>query len=296
MRILISGASGFIGAPLCSYLLSRGHDIAKLVRHVPLSSQEIQWDPGQGKASKASFEGFDAIIHLSGEPLSLTRWTSKKKREILYSRTVSTWFLSQIVSSLCSPPKVFISASAVNFYGDRGEELLDETAPPGQSFLSSVCMEWEKASQAIANRGARTLQTRFGLVIDSHGGIMKKMRPLYHLGLGALFGTGEQWISWISLADLLHAMDFLLHSSLEGPILLVSPHPVRQKEFSQTLAHLLCRPVYLKIPSWILSCAFGQAAKELLLTSIRAVPSQLLSAGFSFKYPHLSDAMKNLSE
>ena len=289
---MISGASGFVGAPLCSYFSSQGHEIVRLVRAKPQSPDEIQWDPVAGKAVKEVFEGFNAVIHLEGEPLTLSRWGSEKKKKILFSRTVSTWLLSHILSSLHDPPQVFISASAFGFYGDRGEEQLDEESPAGTGFLANVCCEWEKAGLSLQNRGTRTVKTRFGLVIGPKGGIVQKMRLPYSLGLGPILGSGNQWISWIALKDLIRAMDHVLHSDLEGAVNFVSPHPVRQRDFSQTFARLLSRPTFLKIPASILHLALGQAADDLLLASARVNPKKLIDSGFTFKYPDLSDALK----
>jgi len=290
LRVLVSGASGFIGATLCSHLSEQGHAIVRLVRVVPRSADEIQWDPEAGWAVKEAFECFDAVIHLAGEPLSITRWTQEKKKKILYSRTVGTWLLSHILASLHEPPKIFISASAFGFYGDRGEEVLNEESSAGTGFISSVCTEWEKATQAIQARGTRTVQTRFGIVLGA-GGMLQKMLLPYKLGLGATLGPGTQWISWIALHDLIRAMDHILRSNLEGPVNFVSPHPVRQKDFSHTLARLLSGPAFLKIPAFVLRLILGQVADELILASARVAPAKLLDSGFTFKYPTLEEAL-----
>jgi uncharacterized protein (TIGR01777 family) len=275
-------------------LSGQGHTIVKLVRSKPRAADERQWDPEAGWAVREAFEGFDAVIHLAGEPLTLGRWSTKKKQKILYSRTVGTWLLAHILSSLPQPPKVFISASAFGFYGDRGEEMLDEESARGNGFLPTVCSEWEGASQALRDRGTRTIQTRFGIVIGpahSRGGMLHKMLLPYRLGLGATLGTGMQWVSWIALHDLICAMEHILQSHLEGPVNFVSPHPVRQKEFSKTLAQLLARPAWLRIPAPALKFILGQTAEELLLASARVAPVKLLDSGFTFKYPTLKEAL-----
>lgn len=293
MRILISGASGFIGASLSSHLKKEGHEVWALVRsNAPLLTKAISWDPEKGKAEKGLFEGFDGVIHLAGEPLSLSRWGREKREKILFSRTVGTWFLSQILSQLLRPPQVFISASAVGFYGDRGEELLTEESRAGRGFLANVCCEWEKGSHSLEERGTRVVRTRFGMVIGPHGGALKKMIPLYKMGLGAILGSGEQWISWIALQDLIRAIDHLFRSPLEGAVNFVSPYPVRQKEFAKTVAHLLHRPLLLRVPSLFLHLALGLVADEMLLASQRAHPAKLTQSGFGFRYSMLEDALR----
>jgi hypothetical protein len=212
-------------------------------------------------------------------------------RSIFTSRIKGT---QQLIESLSVLPKVFISASAVGYYGNRGEELLSETSPPGKSFLSHVCMEWEKTAQLVQEKGVRSVQARFGLVLGAGGGMMRKILPLYKLGLGAILGNGQQWMSWISLADLVHAIDYLLlHEEIEGSVNICSPYPVRQEEFSRTLATLIHRPLWFKVPGWVLSFLMGRSAEDILLVSTRARPAKLLDSGFSFRYPHLVDALKS---
>lgn len=289
MRILVSGASGFIGAPLFQYLTAQGHTVVPLIRTAKPNA--VVWDPQEGKAVPSEFEGFDAVIHLAGDPLTLSRWGQRKKKRILFSRTVSTWFLSHLLSTLIRPPRVFLCASAFGYYGDRGEELLDETSPPGNLFLSRVCIEWEKASQSLESRGTRVLHTRFGIVLGP-GGALKKMALVYRFGLGAILGTGQQWVSWIHRHDLIHALSHLLfHTTLDGPINLVSPYPVRQKDFSQALAHQLHRPALFRIPAPLLRLLLGESADNMLLASARVAPVRLLASGFTFKYPLLPDAL-----
>lgn len=249
--------------------------------------------PREGFAARSDYEGFDAVIHLAGEPLTLNRWTSAKKEKIFTSRVSSTLALSQIFANQLRPPKVFISASGIGYYGDRGDEILAENSGPGSGFLPHLCAEWEKASLEIEGRGIRTVRTRFGVVIGPHGGILQKMILPYKLGLGGKLGSGQQWISWVALEDLILAIHhILLNTSLSGSINLVSPNPVRQEEFSRTLAHLLHRPAFLTTPAWFLKMAFGTTADDLLLASARVMPRKLLSSGFSFLVPELQDALQ----
>lgn len=286
MRILVSGASGFIGAPLTFFLASQGHTVIRLVRNSS-APDTVQWDPQKGEAREADFRNFDAVIHLSGEPLAVSRWSAEKKEKILLSRTQSTRFLSHLLSH--SPPKLFISASAYGYYGNRGDEILTETSRPGDTFLAHVCSAWEKASLEIP--GTRRVQTRFGIVLGPHGGIFQKLLLLYRLGLGGKAGTGKQWIPWIALEDLIRAIDHIFRTSLEGPINLVSPNPIRQSDFSHILAQLLHRPRLLPLPTWLLHLLLGEAADEMLLASARVQPHKLLASKFTFIYSDLRSAL-----
>ncbi len=295
MRILISGASGFVGAPLSLFLTSLGHEVVSLSRSCQ-TLHCISWNPQKKQADLSQFEGFDAVIHLAGEPLSISRWSHKKKQKILSSRVLGTSFLKEILSSLQRKPKVFISASAVGFYGNRGEELIDESDGSGLGFLSSVCLEWEKISDDLLSLGIRVVHARFGIVIGPNGGIVDKLLPLYRWGLGAILGSGNQWISWIALQDLFHAMDFVLRKEIFGSINFVSPCPIRQKELSSEIARCLHRKTFLKIPAWILRWVLGESADEMLLSSTRVYPAKLLGEGFSFKYPLLSEALHFLKK
>jgi hypothetical protein len=293
MRILISGASGFVGTPLSSFLSSQGHTVIALVRAQDRRLPNyILWDPEEGKASLRDFEGFDVVIHLAGEPLTLTRWSKEKRDKILYSRTVGTMFLSHLLSLTAKPPQLFIAASAFGYYGDRGDEILTEESGPGEGFLPAVCSAWEKASYAIENRGARVARARFGMVLGPNGGALQKMILPYRLGLGGRLGSGKQWMSWIALDDLIRAIDHIIHTdSLSGPINLVSPNPVRQEDFSKTLAELLHRPHFFSIPRWALYLALGKMVDDFLLASARVKPTKLLASNFTFNYPDFRSAL-----
>lgn len=291
MRILISGASGFVGAPLSTHLKAQGHEVISLVRHPTSDPKAILWNPEEKKADSSSFNGFDAVIHLAGDPLSFSRWSPAKKEKIFQSRVEGTRFLSSLLSSVKKPPRIFIAASAVGIYGDRGEEMLDESSSLGENFLSHVCREWEAAVWPLENLGVRVAKTRFGMVLGRHGGALSKMLPIYRWGLGSTLGNGKQWMSWIALPDLISAMSHVLTNNLKGPINFVSPHAARQKAFSKTLAHLLKRPHVGKIPACILRMYLGTVADELILASAHVTPSKLLASGFSFKYPMLEDAL-----
>jgi len=293
VRILISGATGFIGTPLVSYLASQGANVVQLVRskdsHIPHS---IVWDPESALARKEDFEGFDAVIHLAGEPLTLARWSSKKRDKILHSRTLGTMFLSHLLSNATHPPAVFISASAVGYYGHRGEEILTEESETGDGFLANVCSSLERASFAIRKRGARVVYARFGMVIGPNGGFLKKMLLPFKLGLGGKVGSGKQWMSWVHREDLIQALIHIIKdSSLEGPVNVVAPNPVRQEEFARILAQLLHRPHFFRLPSWLLRLLFGVTADELILSSSRVQCAKLLASKFAFNYPDLRSAL-----
>lgn len=293
MRILISGASGFVGAPLSSYLIAQGHEVKALAHS--RRPDTIFWDPEKEIADIDSFQGFDAVIHLAGEPLSFSRWSESKKEKILKSRVDGTLFLASLLCKSGKPPKIFISASAVGFYGDRGEELLDESKSGGSGFLANVCEKWEKASRIMEDCGARTVNTRFGIVLGN-GGVLRKILPLYRWGLGAVLGNGRTWMSWISLNDLIRAMGHLLSSDLKGAVNFVSPQPVRQEIFSHTLARLLSRPCLLKAPAPILRFFLGDMANGMLLSSANVLPVKLLNSGFSFENPTLEETLQKVIE
>jgi uncharacterized protein (TIGR01777 family) len=288
MRILLSGASGFIGAPLLSHLLAHDHTVVPLVRSSPMSANRIFWNPDLRLISPDQLEGFDAVIHLSGEPIASGLWTSARKKKILESRSESTQFLSYILSRLTHPPKMLLVASAVGYYGNRGEELLTEDSSCGNGFLSHVAIEWEKATLEARERGISVAHLRFGTVLSFHGGMLAKMIPFYRLGLGAQLGSGNQWMSWIALKDLISIIEFVLNHSLSGAINCVSPHPIRQIAFSKSLAKYLDRPHFLKCPASVLHFLLGSMGDELLLSSTRAIPKKLLETSFSFRYPHLN--------
>lgn len=290
MRILISGASGFIGAPLSSYLSSKGHIVVSLSRNQLVGVLDVK----SPLVSKDSFERFDVVIHLAGEPLSFSRWGKKKKEKIYKSRVEGTQLLVEMLTSLEFPPKVFISASAIGVYGNRGEEQLDESSPIGTGFLSNVCRDWESASAPLKKRGIRTIQTRFGVVLEKKGGALAKLIPFYRWGLGASLGTGRGWMSWIALDDLMHAMEFVIHSNIQGPVNFVSPHALRQEVFSRYLAKSLHRPHLFKIPAFILRLLLGETADEMLLASTHAIPSKLLQSGFVFMYPKIQNVFTDL--
>lgn len=254
----------------------------------------VTWDPGSGKADPNSFEGFDAVIHLAGKNISNGVWTEKFKRELFTSRCRDTWLLSQTLARLENPPKTFISASAIGFYGDRGEEILTEESSKGRGFFPDLCEKWEDATKSAGEKGIRCVHTRFGVVLSPEGGILKKLLPLFRLGLGAILGSGDEHLSWIGLEDLIDAMEHILqHDILHGPVNFTSPNPTTSRGFAKTLAKALHRPCFLRIGRKPLQMMFGQMADEMLLASTKVLPTVLENSGYKFKYPSLEDAMQH---
>jgi len=294
VKILLSGSSGFIGSLLKAFLSAAGHTVVRLVRsrEQVVAEDAIYWDPVHGDLNKEDFEGFDAVIHLAGSSIARSRWTEKVKRRLFLSRCRDTWLLSQVLCRLCRPPKIFMSASAIGFYGDRGEEALTEGSSQGTGFLADLCGKWEKASEGIENRGARTLHLRFGMVLGAHGGALSKMLPLFRLGLGGRIGSGKQMVSWIAIDDLLGAIHHcLLHEEITGPVNCVSPQALPQAAFAHMLAKKLHRPAFCLIPAFLLKIGLGEMAQEVLLSSQNVKPEKLLQTGYVFRCPDLQTAL-----
>jgi uncharacterized protein (TIGR01777 family) len=292
MRLLVSGSSGFVGSALSRYLRTQGHDVVSLVRKGHLGQgAAIVWDPEQVLEDMTPFEGFDGVIHLAGERLTLQRWTQSKRKKIFHSRVDGTRHLVEILASLERPPKVFISASAVGIYGDRGDTILDETSSLGSDFLAGVCRQWEAASSSLSKRGIRTVQTRFGIVLGSGGGALQTLLPVYRYGLGAILGSGKQWVSWIALDDLVRSIAWILETDLAGPVNVVAPHALQQKDFAKALGKAVHRPVLWKIPAWILKLVLKEMAEEMLLASAHVVPTKLLQSNFCFQKPSIISAL-----
>jgi uncharacterized protein (TIGR01777 family) len=287
MRILVSGVSGPIGAALLPSLHARGYQVIRLVRLGASGEGQIPWEPAQPLAPE-SVTGFDAVIHLAGETV-VGRWTATKKARIRDSRVLGTRHLAQALAQAALRPSVLITASAVGYYGDRGDEILREDSPPGQGFLPEVCREWEAATQVAAAAGIRTAQVRIGLVLSPVGGALQKMLTPFKLGLGGNMGNGHQWWSWIDVQDLVGAIHHILENDrLKGPVNAVAPNPVTNAEFTKTLARVLSRPAIFPMP------AFGQMADELLLASQRVEPGKLVASGYVFQSSDLRAMLENL--
>jgi uncharacterized protein (TIGR01777 family) len=293
MRILVSGVSGPIGAALLPSLHARGYQVIRLVRLGASGEGQIPWEPAQPLAPE-SVTGFDAVIHLAGETV-VGRWTATKKARIRDSRVLGTRHLAQALAQAALRPSVLITASAVGYYGDRGDEILREDSPPGQGFLPEVCREWEAATQVAAAAGIRTAQVRIGLVLSPVGGALQKMLTPFKLGLGGNMGNGHQWWSWIDVQDLVGAIHHILENDrLKGPVNAVAPNRVTNAEFTKTLARVLSRPAIFPMPAFAARLAFGQMADELLLASQRVEPGKLVASGYVFQSSDLRAMLENL--
>lgn len=295
LKILISGSSGLIGSALVPALRASGHEVKRLVRGTITAPDQISWNPAEPLAPE-SVSGFDAVIHLGGESIA-ARWTEAKKRRILDSRVPATQHLAAALSKAQQRPRVFICASAIGFYGNRGDEILREDSPSGEGFVGEVCRQWEAAAQSVAGAGIRTVQIRTGIVLSPHGGALAKMLPPFRMCVGGNIGNGRQWMSWIDLRDEVGAIQCLLtNESISGPVNLVSPNPVRNAEFTRILASALHRPAIFPVPAFAARLAFGQMADELLLASQRVEPAKLTSSGYKFQSPDLRTALEGILE
>jgi uncharacterized protein len=293
-KVVLSGASGMLGTALRRALSARPASVLQLVRGTPATTGQLAWNPTIEAALADSYplEGLVAAVHLSGASVAGRRWTAAYKRELSASRVQSTQALARLLAGLRQPPQTLLVASAVGFYGDRGEELLDESSPAGSGFLAQLCREWEAAAQPAADAGIRVVNLRLGVVLGRGEGALASMLPVFRLGLGGRLGSGRQWMSWISLEDAIGAILFAMDTpGLAGPINLTAPHPVRNAEFTRALGHQLKRPALLPVPATALRLAFGQMADEALLASARVVPQKLTAAGFSFAHPAIGQAL-----
>jgi hypothetical protein len=295
MNILVTGASGLIGQALISVLTTGGHRVICLVRFKPQGGESrVYWNPAGGDIDEPKLEGFDAVIHLAGEPIT-GRWNAAKKRAIRESRAKSTRLLCETMARLSRPPRVLVAASASGYYGDRGDEVLREESGAGSSFLSQVCQEWEAATKPAAESGMRVVNLRFGFVLSPAGGGLAKMLPAFKMGAGGKIGSGKQYMSWIGIDDLVQIILFATTAdTLNGPVNAVAPNPVTNLEFTKTLGRVLGRPAIFPLPAFAVRLAFGEMGKELLLASTRIEPARLLSAGYQFRFPELEGALRHL--
>ncbi|MCU1501230.1 MAG: Epimerase [Ilumatobacteraceae bacterium] len=287
----MSGASGLIGSALNDRLRSSGHTVTALVRR-PAGAGEIRWDPAAGSIPDGALDGVDGIVNLAGAGINDHRWTDDYKQTLVESRLNSTRLLVEAVATARSKPAVLVSGSAIGYYGDRGDEELDEQAPPGETFLARLCVGWEAAAAEARRHGVRVVTVRTGIVLTPKGGALKKELPLFKLGLGGSFGSGRQWQSWISLDDEVGAIEHLLAADVDGPANLTAPNPVTNAEFTKTLANAVHRPAVLRIPSVGPKLLLGsELAEALLFTGQRVVPNALQASGYAFAHPLLADAL-----
>lgn len=292
MKIVVTGASGFVGGALVPWLREHGHEVVRLVRARAQARDEISWDPKTADLDPAKLIGVNAIVHLAGANVAAGRWTDRRKREIMSSRVDGLRTLTAAIRRGSQPPEVLISASATGFYGDRGDEILDESSGPGTGFLVEVCQAWEAGLGDARALGMRTASVRLGVVLGPDGGTLAKMVPVFRLGLGGRLGSGRQWMSWIAMEDLLSVFhQAVTDREFEGVINAVSPDAVTNADFTRSLARVVRRPAVLPVPSFVLRGIFGQMADETLLASTRVVPGRLEGWGFRFARPDLAEAL-----
>lgn len=293
MKIAISGSKGFIGSALTEALAKQGHSVIPIVRSCscripqPDNHKRIVYDPVKGIVDDQAFNGIDGVIHLAGESIA-GYWTEAKRRRLYHSRIDSTRLVAQAIASVQRKPVILISASAVGFYGSKGE-LVTESAPAGDSFLARLCVDWEAAAAPARQAGIRTAQIRLGMVLSKAGGSLKAMLPAFRMGLGTVLGNGRQMWSWISLEDAVRGIQWIIEKpDLSGPINFSSPNPVSNAEFTRELAKICGHKARLRIPAWILRMALDGFASETLLSTTVALPEKLLRSGFEFQHPKLS--------
>lgn len=304
MRIAITGASGLVGSALQSQLLADGHQLLLLTRgsrHANWQGstheavQSVNWNPTQGVDDAGQLEGLDAFVHLAGRSIGQSRWSEKEKLLLRDSRVLATQRLVAQLRGLSRMPPIFISASAIGIYGERGEQWVDESSTPGDGFLADLAKDWEQASLPLEEDGVRVVHARLGVVLAEQGGALAKMLPLFRWGLGGVLGSGKQYTSWIDLSDCCRALLHLLSErSMRGPVNLVSPNPVTNREFTKALGQVLHRPTILPAPKFALRAALGEMADALLLSSCRVLPERLSQSRFSFEFAELNAALRHL--
>jgi uncharacterized protein (TIGR01777 family) len=297
MNILVSGSTGLVGTALIPALTAAGHEVIRLVRvksRTP-SKEIIGWDPAASYIDAAGLEGLDAIVHLAGEPIASGRWNSTKKARIRDSRVQGTRLLCEALSHVARPPQTLVCASAIGYYGDRGDEVLTESSSSGKVFLAEVCRDWEAACEAARHKGIRVVNARFGVILSTTGGALAKMLTPFKMGAGGVLGSGRQYMSCISIDDCVGAIVHSLNTdSVAGPVNVVGPTPVTNREFTKALGRVLGRPTVFPMPAFAARLAFGEMADELLLGSDRVEPKKLLESGYSFRHCDLETALRHV--
>ncbi len=295
MRIVVTGATGLVGTQLVAALEQSGSQVIRAVRRpVKDESRELSWDPEAGTIDAARFEGIDAVVHLAGENIAGGRWSESFKRKIRDSRVRGTRLISEAIAKASNGPRTFVCASAIGYYGSRGDETLTEASPPGDDFLAHVSQEWEAACQPARDAGVRVVNTRIGVILSTEGGALKKMLTPFKLGLGGKVGDGRQYMSWVALDDVVGAIQFaIVTPQTSGPMNLVAPRAVTNLEFTKTLGRVLARPTIFAMPAFAARLAFGEMADALLLASTRVEPARLKATGYQFKHPQLENGLRH---
>ena len=297
MKILVVGATGLVGSSLVPMLTTGGHTVVKLSRKKPNVSDSgtIVWNPEEGKIAVDELEGFDAVIHLAGEGIAARRWTTAQKARIRDSRVEGTKLLAMTLAGLVHKPKHFLCASAIGYYGSRGDEICTESSPPGDDFLAGVCQEWEQATKPAAQAGIRVVNLRIGVVMSPAGGALAKMLFPFKMGVGGILGNGRQYMSCVTIDDVVGGIHHCLtHAELSGPVNLVDPYAVTNREFTKTLGRILHRPTLFPAPAFVLRLLVGEMADALLLSSTRVQPKKLLASGYQFRFPDLESGLKHV--
>lgn len=294
MKVAVTGSSGLIGSNLLTFLSKKNVIISKIVRENP-KDDVISWKPEGGERNTTFTDGVDGFVHLAGENIASGKWTKVKKEKIRNSRVEGTKKICELILKLPTPPSVFVCASAIGFYGDRGMEFLNESDSRGSGFLSDVCVEWEEATESISKAGIRVVNVRFGIVLSKAGGALAKMLTPFKMGMGGKVGSGKQYMSWVAINDVTGAIYHALKTdTLRGPVNVTAPNPVTNREFTQILGRVLNRPTLIPLPAFMARLAFGEMAEALLLASTRVAPKKLLNSGYDFQYNDLENALRHI--
>ncbi len=295
MRILVTGATGLVGSAVTTFLEQQGHEVFPLVRSKEPVDGQAWWDPAAGECVLGAARPIEAVIHLAGENIASGRWTDEKKKRIRDSRVNGTKLLSEALASLPEQPQVFISSSAIGYYGNRGEEPLTERSSPGDSWLSQVCQDWEAATEPASDTGIRTINLRTGIVLSKEGGMLKRMWLPFKMGVGGIVGSGEQMMSWIDIRDLVQVIHHILFDEeISGPVNGTAPHPVSNREFTKTFGKVIRRPTIFPMPETIVRWVFGELGDELMLKGAMVLPRVLEQSSFEFQHPGLEESLKTL--
>ena len=295
MKIIVSGSSGLIGTALVRALKAKDYTVLSLVRRKPINDSEIFWEPLNGKIDTNKPNDSNCVINLSGENIASGKWTEDKKKKILESRIKTTNLLCNTLLNLDKPPSTLISASAVGYYGNCWDNETTENSPHGCGFVADVCRQWESTTQICKEAGIRVVNCRFGVVLSESGGALKKMLPAFKIGLGGRIGTGQQYMSWISIDDCIRALLYLIENkNIKNAVNITAPEPVTNSEFTKALAKSLKRPSISPVPEFLIKTLFGEMGKELLLEGCKVIPEKLLKSGFKFKHSDIDSALKEI--